>query len=96
MPARYLSILKAVFLICIIYVIVNVLKKNAFAKNHDYDLKYNCGEGIKINGPPSSSRYSKWTEEYHYQPEAVADQMIKVNVVTNTPCWKTKIIKDEI
>ena len=64
-------------------------------KDHDYDLKYNCGEGIKINEPPSTSRYSKWTHEYRYQPEAVADQMIKVNVVNDVPRWKPKIIKDD-
>ena len=61
------------------YVIVDVLKNTALAKTHDYVLKYNCGEGIKINGPPSTSRYTKWTHEcYRYQPYAVADQMVSI------------------
>ena len=73
-----------------------VLKTGKYLqKDHDYDLKYNCGEGIKINEPPSTSRYSKWTHEYRYQPEAVADQMIKFNVVNDVPRWKPKIIKDD-
>ena len=79
LPARCLSIFKAVFLMCIMYVIVDVLKNTALAKTHDYVLKYNCGEGIKINGPPSTSRYTKWTHEcYRYQPYAVADQMVSI------------------
>ena len=64
---------------CIMYVIVDVLKNTALAKTHDYVLNYNCGEGIKINGPPSTSRYTKWTHEcYRYQPYAVADQMVSI------------------
>ena len=74
MPARCLSIFKAVFLMCI----MSWKTKNALTKTHDCVLKYSCGERMKINGPSSSSRYSKWTEEYRYQPYAVADQMISI------------------